>query len=117
MSETENAISNHPRSVKGSFPTIPLFRRILAISFPFILSLPVCGAGGGAAAYSKKPDAWYSSPEAARITANILSYQSDLGGWPKNTKTVDVRYAGDPKQLHPTFDNSATIDELRFLAR
>jgi PelA/Pel-15E family pectate lyase len=73
-------------------------------------------AGGGAAAYLKKPDAWFSSPDAKRVGEVILSYQSDLGGWPKNTDTVDDLYKGDRKELHPTFDNGATTDELRFLA-
>src|SRR4051794_36403389 len=36
-------------------------------------------------AYLKKPEAWFTTGEAKRIAGNILSYQSDLGGWPKNT--------------------------------
>jgi PelA/Pel-15E family pectate lyase len=90
-------------------------RLLLAASF--IFSTPLLAAGGGAAAYLKKPDAWFATPEAKSIAANILSYQSDLGGWPKNTDTVDKPYKGDRKELKPTFDNGATTDELRFLAR
>jgi PelA/Pel-15E family pectate lyase len=74
-------------------------------------------AGSSAGSYLKRPDAWFKSDEAARIAANILSYQSDLGGWPKNTDTASAPYQGDRKDLKPTFDNSATTDELRFLAR
>ena len=74
-------------------------------------------AGGGAAKWLIKPDEWFSSAEAKRIARNILSYQSDLGGWPKNTDTVDAPYQGKSGDLHPTFDNGATTDELRFLAR
>ena len=51
------------------------------------------------------------------IAANILSYQSDLGGWPKNTDTVSAPFEGDRDELKPTFDNGATTDELRVLAR
>ncbi len=94
------------------------FRRTaLTIALPLLLSLPAIAAGGGAAAYLKKPDAWFASADGKRIAANILSYQSDLGGWPKNTDTVDAPYTGDRSELHPTFDNGATTDELRFLAR
>jgi len=76
-------------------------RLLLAASF--ILSTPLLAAGGGAAAYLKKPDAWFATPEAKKIAATILSYQSDYGGWPKNTDTVDKPYPGDRKELHPTF--------------
>lgn len=82
-----------------------------------ILSSPGTFAAGGAGAYLKKDDAWFASTEGGRITANILSYQSDLGGWPKNTDTVDAPYTGDRGGIKPTFDNGATTDELRFLAR
>jgi PelA/Pel-15E family pectate lyase len=71
----------------------------------------------GARQYLKKPAEWFSSPEARRIAANILSYQSDLGGWPKNIDTTTTLYSGDRHELKPTFDNDATTDELRVLAR
>jgi PelA/Pel-15E family pectate lyase len=64
----------------------------------------------------KKPDAWFSTPEARQYGSNIVSFQSELGGWPKNTDTVSKPYTGNKQDLHPTFDNGATTDELRFLA-
>lgn len=91
--------------------------------FTFVLALTllapaaVMAAGGGTAPYLKKPDAWFATAEAKHVAKIILSYQSDLGGWPKNTDTVDAPYTGDRKELHPTFDNGATAGELRFLAR
>ncbi len=75
------------------------------------------GAGGGAAQFLKKPDSWFASDDAKQVAANILSYQSDLGGWPKNTDTVDRPFTADRKALKPTFDNGATTDEMRFLDR
>ncbi|MEO7101326.1 MAG: pectate lyase [Luteolibacter sp.] len=92
-------------------------RTAIALALSLLVPLPAIAAGGGAAAYLKKPDAWFASADGKRIAANILSYQSDLGGWPKNTDTVDAPYTGDRNELHPTFDNSATTDELRFIAR
>jgi PelA/Pel-15E family pectate lyase len=81
----------------------------------------VCSMAGPAAAnpgrYLKKDNAWFASDEAKQIAANILSYQSELGGWPKNVSTTDAPFKGDRKSLQPTYDNGATTDELRFLAR
>ena len=74
-------------------------------------------AAGGPHQYLKKPDDWFAGEEARRVAANILSYQSDLGGWPKNIDTTAAPFTGDRKDLKPTFDNGATTDELRFLAR
>ena len=63
-----------------------------------------------------KPDDWFRSTEAWRVATNVLSWQATEGGWPKNTYTT-VPYTGDRAKLQGTFDNSATTDELRFLAR
>jgi pectate lyase len=75
-------------------------------------------AFAGAKQHLKHADDWYRGDEGKRIAANILSQQSDLGGWPKNVDTT-VAYTGTDreKDLKPTFDNGATTDELRFLAR
>lgn len=85
------------------------------------LSLWLAGAASclaaGVADYLKKPEAWYRSDEAKTVTKNILSYQTDVGAWPKNTDTVKRPFTGNRKDLKPTFDNGATMDELRFLAR
>jgi PelA/Pel-15E family pectate lyase len=67
--------------------------------------------------YLRKPHAWFAGDEAKRIAANILSFQADLGGWPKNVDAAAAPFTGDRRQLKPTFDNDATTDELRFLAR
>lgn len=74
-------------------------------------------AAGGPGQYLKKPDAWFGGEEARQIAERILTYQSDLGGWPKNVDTTARPFAGDRNDLRPTFDNRATTDELRFLAR
>jgi PelA/Pel-15E family pectate lyase len=67
--------------------------------------------------YLRKPDAWFASPEARRIAHNIISYQAEAGGWPKNVDTAAAPFTGDRNTLKPTFDNLASTDELRFLAR
>src|SRR5260370_39025078 len=100
---------------------LTMARPVLAalLVWPFMVSAPGAFAPAAMAAprqYLKKPDAWYAGDEASRIAANILSYQSDLGGWPKNIDTTAALFKGDRKELTPTFDNDATTDELGFLA-
>ena len=67
--------------------------------------------------YGRQPDAWYRAPEGARIASNIRSHQSRLGDWPKNVDNSAEPYHGDPAKIVGTFDNGATVGELRFLAR
>lgn len=82
----------------------------------FTFTVATCRAAGIRDALHQ-PDAWYRSPEAVRIAAIILSYQSEQGSWPKNIDTTATPYTGKPEDLHGTFDNGATVGELRFLAR
>jgi pectate lyase len=67
--------------------------------------------------YAAKSDDWYRGAEGRRVTENVLSYQSDRGDWPKNLDTSKAPYEGDRKKLQGTFDNNATVGEVRFLAR
>jgi pectate lyase len=82
-----------------------------------VVCLTVGPAAAKPGAYLNKPDAWFAGDEAKQVAAHILSHQSELGGWPKNVDTTAAPFKGDPKTLQPTFDNGATTDELRFLAR
>jgi pectate lyase len=86
---------------------------MLALLVPEVVRAGVAGPRP----YLGKPDGWFAGDEAKRIAANILSFQADLGGWPKNVDTAAAPFTGDRSQLKPTFDNDATTDELRFLAR
>jgi len=87
----------------------------------YALAAALCLAAGPARSdtgdYLRKPDAWFAGDEAGRVGANILSFQAEAGGWPKNVDTSAGPYNGDRAALRPTFDNGATTDELRFLAR
>jgi PelA/Pel-15E family pectate lyase len=67
--------------------------------------------------YARQPDAWYRGPEGSRVAANIRSHQSPRGDWPKNTDNSAEPFRGDPATIEGTFDNGATVGELRFLAR
>jgi pectate lyase len=95
-------------------------RRAVCAALTLLVPLALVGPARpatGPTKYLKKPDDWFAGAEARRIAANILSYQSDLGGWPKNTDTTAAPFTGNRKDLKPSFDNDATTDELRFLAR
>jgi len=70
-------------------------------------------------------DAFFQTPEAVRIADNVLLYQLDTGGWPKNIfmpteLTVDHKdlALGAKKNINEgTIDNSATTTEIVYLAR
>lgn len=70
------------------------------------------------------PDEWYGSEESVRVAENVLLYQRDVGGWPKNLPLhkplTDPEKAkiNDEKGLNDAiFDNDATTTEMKFLAR
>ncbi len=87
------------------------------------------------------PSDWYAGAEARQLADNIVSFQTPAGGWSKNFNTADhhrkpgeafapdsnlSRYLtpGDNDAPHDahwsyigTFDNNASIGELRFLAK
>jgi PelA/Pel-15E family pectate lyase len=96
-----------------------LTRRFRIQLLPFILAPIVMGAE--TRDFLKKPVSWFATTEAKAIAANILSYQSDYGGWPKNMDLTAAPFAGQPADLvgllKPIFDNGATTDEVRYLAR
>lgn len=71
---------------------------------------------------TKMPDEWYGSDEAKMVGDSVLKYQTSIGGWPKNSnfhKGVDQEEAARIKStgIGATFDNGATLTELKFLAK
>jgi PelA/Pel-15E family pectate lyase len=78
-------------------------------------------------ALRQKPD-WYAGAEAARVADNLLIYQRDVGGWPKNIdmaaplsekdRAALTRKKGETgNESAATIDNGATHTQLVFLAR
>lgn len=90
---------------------------LMLLSLVLLCNVSPSLAVDGPKNYLKKPDSWFVSDEAKTLAANILTYQTEHGGWPKNTDTTAKPYTGDLKELRANFDNGATTDELRFLAR
>ena len=98
------------------------FPRPASLGACLAMSTACLALAGGAAArrpapFLEQPDDWFRGEEGRRITANILSHQSPQGGWPKNLDTTRSPYTGDRAKIQGTFDNGATTDELRYLAR
>ncbi len=67
---------------------------------------------------------WYSSSEAVHIADNVILYQRDSGGWPKNidmatvlTESERATLASEKHADDSTIDNGATYTQLIFLAR
>lgn len=66
--------------------------------------------------YLSKEESWYTGQEGRTAAENILSWQDDYGGWPKNLNTASKPFTGDRKELRGTFDNGATTGEMRLMA-
>ena len=67
--------------------------------------------------YAKQSTEWFQSEEGRRVADNVLTWQTPHGNWPKGRDTASEPFDGKMDDLRGTFDNSATIGELRFLAR
>ena len=72
----------------------------------------------------KRDAAWYGSEDARRIAENVLLYQRDTGGWPKNIDMAGVLSDGakaallkQKGEIDSTIDNGATYTQLKYLAR
>ncbi len=65
----------------------------------------------------KQSDNWLNSPIGRKHVDNALTYQTADGSWPKNIDTTSRAFGGNPNELDGTFDNGATVNELRLLAR
>lgn len=72
-----------------------------------------------------QPASWYGTEEAIRIAENVLLYQREIGGWPKNTPMHLPLSKQEKKSLRKlqstgdgaTTDNGATISELTYLSK
>lgn len=70
------------------------------------------------------PAAWYGSDEAKLVAENVLLTQKEIGGWAKNkpyhhifSEAEKADFIKSKSEIGATFDNGATIMELRFLAK
>lgn len=91
--------------------------RLTTIYVLLLLLLPSSSHATVPSQYAKQSVEWLQSEEGRRIADNVLTWQTPHGSWPKNRDTASEPFDGNSADLRGTFDNSATIGELRFLAR
>lgn len=76
----------------------------------------------------KQQPEWYTGVEALRVADNLLLYQREVGGWPKNIDMATplsekeraelLKLKGETgKESSATIDNGATFTQLEYLAR
>lgn len=73
----------------------------------------------------KNEASWFGSEEAKKIAENVLLYQRDIGGWPKNIQMQQELTPTQKKDLialkktavETTTDNGATCQEMLFMSK
>ena len=73
----------------------------------------------------EKESAWFASNEAKQIAENVLLYQRNIGGWPKNIQMQNPLTEVEKQKLialksstkDVTTDNGATYQEMLFLSK
>jgi pectinesterase len=73
----------------------------------------------------KQSDSWYGSEEAISVAENVLLYQRNIGGWPKNTPMHKPLSETEKEKLlqlktsteDVTIDNGATLLEMIYLSK
>lgn len=74
----------------------------------------------------RKNDAsWFGTEEAKKIAENVLLYQRDIGGWPKNIQMQNELTLSQKKDLldikkttkETTTDNGATTQEMLYMSK
>jgi len=73
----------------------------------------------------KNDNTWFASAEAKKIAENVLLYQRNIGGWPKNIQMQQELSPQQQKDLielkkiaaETTTDNGATCQEMLFMSR
>lgn len=73
----------------------------------------------------QKDDTWFVTSEAKQVAENVLLYQRDIGGWPKNIQMQKPLSDKEKQELieekatgkGATTDNGATIQEMLFLSK
>ena len=74
---------------------------------------------------NKKEDGWFASSKARETAENVLLYQRDIGGWPKNIQMQEPLSEAEKQVLldlksstrEVTTDNGATTQEMVFLSK
>jgi PelA/Pel-15E family pectate lyase len=103
------------------------FAFLFAITFALCLAHPALAQQSPTIRWIsilKQPADWYATSDALRIADNVLLYQRNSGGWPKNIDMAASLSDREREQLSKqkaatdsTIDNGATYTQLVFLAK
>lgn len=105
---------------------IQLKKIILLFSIALSFSIQAQNAYKNWSDIIRKSDAlWFGSDEAKKIAENVLLYQRDIGGWPKNIQMQNELTPAQKKDLleikkttkETTTDNGATTQEMLFMSK
>lgn len=104
-------------------------KKFYNLVFCLMLSLPAVNAQMATRSWAdvvnNKNESWFDTDTAKAVAENVLLYQKDIGGWPKNIKMqlplTDAEKAEllDDKFMSQvcTIDNGATFLEMKYLSR
>ncbi|SHF86997.1 pectate lyase, PelA/Pel-15E family [Arenibacter palladensis] len=105
------------------FITIAVMTLITTVGFTQNKTTDHLSMGWGNVA-TDMPLEWYGSNEAQLVAENVILSQKEIGGWEKNkdyhhpfSEAEKSHYKNNKAEIGATFDNGATITELRFLAK
>jgi pectinesterase len=109
--------------MKSKYIQLLVFILVITFSINIYCQVPISQRSWKYVA-TQMPEDWYGSEESKSVAENVLLYQRDAGGWPKNISIhnplteAEKAKVNDDKGLNDAiFDNSATTTEMKFLAR
>src|ERR1700704_2668066 len=100
-----------------------MWRRVML--FGLLPSAMLAAAGPAPVRWNdilRQPAEWYGGAEARAVADSLLLYQTESGGWPKNTDMTQPPSAEflantAPDHRAATIDNNATTTQIAYLAR
>ena len=104
--------------------TLKFIFLIIALTFSESLFSQVHNQSWNNIIHQNKDD-WFKTNEAKEIAENVLLYQREIGGWPKNIQMQNPLSEAEKQNLKAlksstkeiTTDNGATIQEMLFLSK
>ena len=104
--------------------TLKFIFLIIALTFSESLFSQVHNQSWNNIIHQNKDD-WFKTNEAKEIAENVLLYQREIGGWPKNIQMQNPLSKAEKQNLKAlksstkeiTTDNGATIQEMLFLSK
>ena len=104
--------------------TLKFIFLIIALTFSESLFSQVHNQSWNNIIHQNKDD-WFKTNEAKEIAENVLLYQREIGGWPKNIQMQNPLSEAEKQHLKAlksstkeiTTDNGATIQEMLFLSK